>query len=68
MSVPEGSYNTSPTEFCTYKKDCSTHRTLTGLPDNQVVLQLRMDMNAELKHIIDTNNLNWDTLTMDAAI
>ena len=68
VKVPEGSYNMSPKEFRTYKKDCSTYRTLTGLPDNQVVLQLCMNMDAELKRKIDTNNPNWDTLTMDAAI
>ena len=33
VKVPEGSYNMSPTEFRTFKKDCITYQELTNYSD-----------------------------------
>ena len=67
VRVPEGSYNVSPTEYRTYMKDCKSYLTLTQLSDH-VVLQLRMNMDSDLKRIIDTNDPQWEQNTVDEAL
>ena len=68
IKVPEGSYSMSPAEYRTYKKDCESYRTLSNLTDHQVVLQIRMNMDSDLKRIIDTNHPDWDTKTVNDAV
>ena len=51
VKVSVGSYSMSASEFQTYKKDCRDYQTLTGSPDNQVALQLRLHMDPDLKRI-----------------
>ena len=58
VRVPEGSYNMSPTEYRSYMKDCKSYLTL----------QLRMNMDSDLKRIIDTNYPQWEQNTVDEAI
>ena len=52
--VPEGSYTMSPADFRSYKKDVEAYKALTNLSDHQIILQLRLNMDADLKRIIDT--------------
>ena len=67
--VPVGTYNMSPAEFRSYSKDIKDFQKLTGYTDNQVVLQIRLNMDSELKRCIDTNYPNvWDAYTTEEAI
>ena len=68
VKPPEGSYTMSPANYHTYKKDCIAYQELTNLTDHQVVLQLRLSMDTDLKIIIDTNFPQWDTMTVTDAI
>ena len=69
VKVPEGHYNMSLSEFRTYRKDCLDYRTLTGYTNKQIVLQMRLNMDQDLKRAIDTNfGPSWDEFTVDAAI
>ena len=68
VKVPEGSHNMSPSEFRTYKKDCTDYKKLTGSADNQIVLHLRLHMDADLKRIIDTNHSDWDSKSVEEAM
>ena len=67
VKIPEGSYHMSLTEFRTYKKDRISYQVLTKCTDAQVVLQLRMHMDVDLKRVIDANHPEWDTLTAERA-
>ena len=55
VKVPEGRYTMSLSEYRTYSKDCVDYKTLTGLNDNQIVLQMRLNMDNDLKLAMDTN-------------
>ena len=68
VKVPEGRYNMSQSEFRTYATDCRSYFQLTGLTDAQVVLQLRLNMDSDLKRAIDTNYPEWNTQTVEEAI
>ena len=68
VKPPEGSYTMSPADYRSYKKDCSAYQELTKLSDHQIVLQLRLSMDADLKRIIDTNYPRWDTMTVEDAV
>ena len=68
VKVPEGRYSMSLSEYRTYSKDCVDYKTLTGLQDNQIVLQMRLNMDSDLKQAIDTNYPNWRTSTVEEAI
>ena len=68
VKVPEGRYNMSLAEFRTFSTDCRSYLKLTNLTDAQVVLQLRLHMDSDLKRAIDTNYLDWDTKTVEEAI
>ncbi len=68
VKVPEGKYSMSLSEFRTYRKDCTDYQKLTGYKDEQVVLQMRMGMDSDLKRVIDTNITNWDTLNVESAL
>ena len=41
-------------EFRTFRKDCIDYQRLTNYTDKQVVLQMRMNMDTDLKQAIDT--------------
>jgi hypothetical protein len=66
--APEGSAMMNVAEFRSYKKDVAAYRTLSNCTDHQIVLQLRLRMDADLKRIIDTNHPEWDTLTVEDAV
>ena len=68
VKVPEGRYNMSISEFRTYAKDCLSFRTLTKYDDAQIVLQLRLYMDSDLKRAIDTNYPDWDSKTVEDAV
>ena len=61
VKVPDGHYNMNLSEYRTYCKDCRDYKTLTNYTDNQVVLQMRLNMDNDLKRAIDTNySTSWD--------
>ena len=68
VKPPVGSYTMSPADYRSYKKDCTAYQELTKLSVHQVVLQLRLSMDADLKRIIDTNHTDWDTVMVDEAV
>ena len=69
VKVPEGRYNMSLSEFRTYRKDCLDYQTLTGYTNKQIVLQMRLNMDQDLKRTIDTNyGASWDNLGVADAI
>ena len=55
-------------DFRTYRKDVETYKELTKYSDNQIVLQLRLSMDADLKRIIDTNHPQWHTMSIADAL
>ena len=69
IKVPEGQYNMNPREFRTDRKDCLDYKKLTQFTNEQVVLQMRLNMDSDLKRAIDINYKNtWNELTVDSAI
>ena len=69
VKVPEGRYHMSLTEYRTYRKDCRDYVFLTQYTDQQVVLQMRLNMDAELKRAVDTNYGElWDRYTVEEAL
>ena len=69
VKVPDGHYNMNLSEYRTYCKDCRDYKTLTNYTDNQVVLQMRLNMDNDLKRAIDTNySTSWDSFALDEAI
>ena len=68
VKVPEGRYNMSLSEFRTYSKDCEDYKTLTKYNDNQIILQMRLTMDVDLKRSIDTNYPDWGDKTVEDAI
>lgn len=69
VRVPEGRYTMSLTEYRTYSRDCTDYKSLmTGYTDRQIVLQLRLNMDNDLKQAIDTNYPEWNSFTVEEAI
>ena len=68
VKVPEGRYTMSLSEFKTYSRDCVDYKTLTGLTDAQIVLQMRLSMDSDLKLAVDTNYPDWRSFTVEHAI
>ena len=68
VKVPEGRYNMSLAEYRTYVNDCNAYQVLTGYTDNQIVLQLRLNMDAELKRSVDVNYPDWHTKSVGEAV
>ena len=69
VKVPEGHYTMSLSEYRTFRKDCIDYRKLTQYSDEQIVLQIRMNMDAALKRAIDTNFCDaWNTFTVEIAV
>ena len=69
VKVPEGHLDMNPNEFRTYSKDCRDYKKLTGYSDAQIVLQIRMNMDSDLKRAVDVNFKDeWDGYTVEVAI
>ena len=69
VKVPEGRHDMNPNEFRTFAKDCRDYKKLTSYTDEQIVLQIRMNMDTELKRAVDVNiNTAWDAYTVEEAI
>ena len=68
VKPPEGRYNMSLSEYRTYAKDCVDYKTLTRYTDEQLVLQMRLNMDSDLKQAVDTNYPNWREKTVEDAI
>ena len=68
IKPPEGSYSMSRSDYRTYKKDVETFKSLTNYADAQIILQLRLNMDMDLKRVIDANYPNWETMTLDEAL
>ena len=68
VRVPEGTYNMSPTEYRTYVKDCKSYHQLTQMTDHDVVLQLRLNMDSDLKRIVDKNYPLFELKNIDEAL
>ena len=67
VKVPE--YNMNPGEFRTYRKDCPDYKKLTRFTNEQVVLQMRLNMDSDLKRAIDINYKDtWNELIAEGAI
>ena len=60
VKPPEGLYTMSAADYRSYMKDCRAYQELTNLSDHQIVLQLRLSMDLDLKRVIDTNYPEWD--------
>ena len=69
VKVPEGHLDMNPNEFRTYSKDCRDYKKLTQYSDAQIVLQIRMNMDSDLKRAVDVNFKEaWDGYTVELAI
>ena len=69
VKVPEGRYDMNPNEFRTYRKDCVDYKLLTKYTDKQVVLQMRLNMDSQLKRAVDTNFAeDWDEFNVNQAV
>ena len=69
VKIPEGFYNMSPSDFRTYKKDITDYQKLTLHTDRQVVMEMRLNMDIDLKRSIDINySADWDTYTVENAL
>ena len=69
IKAPEGRYDMNSAEFRMYTKDCRDFRTLTRFTDEQIVLQMRLNMDTELKRAIDTNlGVRWNSLSVEDAL
>ena len=69
LDAPTARYDMTSHEFRSYKKDCIDFQKLTNSTDIQVVLQMRINMDAPLKQAIDANySETWDNLTVKEAL
>ena len=56
-------------EFRSYRQDCIDYKTLTRYTDQEVVMQIRLNMDTDLKRAIDTNfKSQWGSSTVDEAL
>ena len=58
----------SLSDLKTYSRDCYDYQTLTNYTDNQIVLQMRMNMDSDLKRSIDLNHSDWRDKTVIDAV
>ena len=68
VKVPEGRYRMSLSEYRTFKRDCQDYKSLTAYTDKQIVMQIRMNSDEDLKRAIDTNYPSWNSLSLDEAV
>ena len=65
VKVPQGHYEMNRGELRTYMKDCKDYKKLTKYTDAEIVLQLHLHMDQNLKRAIDVNyGNNWDNKTL----
>ena len=59
----------STAEFRMYSKDCRDFTKLTEFKDEQIVIQMRLNMDADLKRAVDTNfGDSWNEKSVDDAL
>ena len=69
VKCPEGHYNMTPAEFRSYRQDCIDYKKLTRYSDQEVVMQIRLNMDTDLKRAVDTNfKSQWGSFTVDEAL
>ena len=68
VKVPEGRYTMSLSDLKMYTRDCFDYQTLINYTDRQLVLQMRMNMDSDLKRTIDANHPDWRDKTVGEAV
>jgi hypothetical protein len=69
VPLPIGTYTMSPSEFRTYMKDVKDCQVLNQHSDRQIVMEMRLKMDTDLKRSIDINyGSHWDSYNVDAAL
>ena len=69
VKAPEGRYDMSTAEFRMYSKDCHDFMKLTQFTNEQIVIQMRLNMDADLKKAVDTNyGDGWNEKSVDDAL
>ena len=69
VKVPAGCYIINTNEFRTFHKDCLDYQTQTNYTDAQVVLQMRLNMDSDLKCAIHTNfHDQWSAFNVNDAV
>jgi hypothetical protein len=68
IKPPVGSISMSRSDFRTYKKDVETYKKLSNLHESQIVLQLRLEMDIDLKRVIDANYPQWESMSLNRAL
>ena len=69
VKAPEGRYDKNSADFRMYSKDCRDFMTLTQFSNEQIVIQMRLNMDADLKRTIDTNfGENWNAMSVEDAL
>ena len=69
VKAPEGRYEMKSSEFRIYSKDYHDFKHLTKLADEDIVIQMRLNMDEELKRAVDTNyGQEWNSFSLDKAL
>ena len=69
VKMPAGTYAMSPSDFRTYAKDIQDFQSLTLHTDSQIIMEMRLNMDVDLKRSIDINyGTQWDTFNVQAAL
>ena len=69
VNVPEGTYTMSPSDYDTYRKDGLDYQILTQYSNRQIVLQMRLNKDIDLKRSADINSgTQWDAFTVEVAL
>ena len=69
VKAPEGRYEMKSSEFRIYSKDYHDFKHLTKLADEDIVIQMRLNMDEELKRAVDTNyGEEWNSFSLDKAL
>ena len=67
IKAPEGRMSTA--EFRMYSKDCRDFMKLTQFTNEQIVIQMRLNMDADLKRVVDTNfGDSWNEKSVEDAL
>ena len=69
VKVPEGTYTMSLSDYRTYRKDILDFHVLTQYTDRQIIFQMRLNMDIDLRRSIDTNSgSQWNNYTVVDAL
>ena len=69
VKAPEGRYDMKSGEFRIYSKDYRDFKKLTKQSDEDIVIQMRLNMDEELKRAVDTNfGEEWNSFSLDQAL